>query len=74
LSLYNAIDSFATGLVRYLLTPVSRGMDTVFTHCPSLGVPNRGLHRFRFTVSSLSLTETRKSANRPTNLALLPHA
>jgi hypothetical protein len=29
--------------------------------------------RFRFMVSS-SLTETRKSANRPTNLALLPHA
>ena len=74
LSLYKGIDSFTIGFVRYLLTPVSRGIDTVFTHCPSPGVPNRGLHRFRFTVSSLSLTETRKSANRPTNLALLRHA
>jgi hypothetical protein len=53
LSLYNGVDSFTTGLVRYLLTPVSRGIDTVFTYCPSPGVPNLGLHRFRFTVSSL---------------------
>jgi hypothetical protein len=74
LSLYGGIDSFTIGLVRYFLTPVSRGIDTVFKHCPSPGVPNRGLRRFRFMVSSLSLTETRKSANRPTNLALLRHA
>jgi hypothetical protein len=72
--LYNANGVIRIRLVRHFLTPVSRGIDTVFTHRPSAGVPNRGLHRFRFTVSSLSLTETRKSANRPTNLALLRHA
>src|ERR1700676_348097 len=53
LSLFNGIDRFKIGLVRYFLTPVSRGIDTVFTHWPSAGVPNRGLRRFRFTVSSL---------------------
>jgi len=64
--LYNSCGTITTRLARYFLTTVSRGIDTVFTH--------RGPHRFRFTVSSLSLTETRKSANRPTNLDLLPRA
>src|ERR1700730_24641 len=64
--LYNARGTITTRFARYFLTPVSRGIDTAFEAW--------GPRRFRFTVSSLSLTETRKSANRPTNLALLPHA
>src|ERR1700719_464863 len=64
--LYNAYGTITSRLAGYFLTPVSRGIDTVFRHW--------GLQRLRFTVSSLSLTETRKSANRPTNLALLPRA
>src|ERR1700688_1997331 len=62
--LYNAYGTITIRLARYFLTPVSRGIDTVFTHW--------GLHWFRFTVSSLSLIETRKSAIRPpTHLALI---
>jgi hypothetical protein len=33
--LYNAYVTITSGLIRYFLTPVSRAIDTVFTHCPS---------------------------------------
>src|ERR1700730_12693860 len=42
--LYNAYGTITTRLARYFLTPVSRGIDTVFAHWMA--------HWFRFTVFS----------------------